>query len=549
MSSITRSAQSGVLISVVVCTWLTGCVGPLSDDPMPAMRVPADRLRSIQTLDLEQMQEETTPASKATEPEEPPPPPAQIELTIEQCRAIAIERNLDLEVELLNPTIAATRISEQEAQFESLLGFATMLDKTDTPVSTDLSGSQTDSLSLGASVDVPLRTGGNLRFEMPLNRFETDNEFSTLNPAYTADFSISISHNLLRNAGHRTNMHAIRVAHYQQQQSEARTKLATIRVLADVDRAYWVLDAVRRELEVRKREHDLAVAQLERVRRQVKAGTQPEVEIVRAETGVAETLEAIIIADNRVRDAQRVLKRILNRQDLPQIGPTIIVPTTEPNPRMLQLDRERLVDAALSQRMELLELELQLAVDASTIDFSRNQTLPLAVLDYRYNINGLGEDFGGAYHVLGNKSFEDHRIGLRVEAPLGNQAARSQLRRALLERVQRLATRRQREAQVTYEVLGAADQLEANWQRILAAQKRAVMAARNLAAEQRQFDLGLRTSTDVLEAQARFADAQSAEVRAIADYQIAQVDLAFATGTVLGASRVHWEPAVPDGTP
>lgn len=131
----------------------------------------------------------------------------------------------------------------------------------------------------------------------------------------------------------------------------------------------------------------------------------------------------------------------------------------------------------------------------------------------------------------------------------GNQGTRSQLRRALLERVQRMATRRQRAAQVTYEVLGAADQLEVNWQRILAAQTRAVMAARNLAAEQRQFDLGLRTSTDVLEAQARLADAQSAEVRAIADYQIAQVDLAFATGTVLGASRVYWEPSDPDQTP
>ena len=35
------------------------------------------------------------------------------------------------------------------------------------------------------------------------------------------------------------------------------------------------------------------------------------------------------------------------------------------------------------------------------------------------------------------------------------------------------------------------------------------------------------------------------EVRALADYEISQVDIAFATGTVLGASRVTWEPAAP----
>ena len=37
-----------------------------------------------------------------------------------------------------------------------------------------------------------------------------------------------------------------------------------------------------------------------------------------------------------------------------------------------------------------------------------------------------------------------------------------------------------------------------------------------------------------------------AEIRALAEYQIAQVDLAFATGMLLGASKVRWEPAAPD---
>jgi hypothetical protein len=31
----------------------------------------------------------------------------------------------------------------------------------------------------------------------------------------------------------------------------------------------------------------------------------------------------------------------------------------------------------------------------------------------------------------------------------------------------------------------------------------------------------------------------------LTEYQIAQVDLAFATGTLLGAAKVSWEPIVP----
>ena len=42
---------------------------------------------------------------------------------------------------------------------------------------------------------------------------------------------------------------------------------------------------------------------------------------------------------------------------------------------------------------------------------------------------------------------------------------------------------------------------------------------------------------EVLDAAARLADAQSREVEAAAQYETALVDLAFATGTVLGASQ------------
>ena len=61
-------------------------------------------------------------------------------------------------------------------------------------------------------------------------------------------------------------------------------------------------------------------------------------------------------------------------------------------------------------------------------------------------------------------------------------------------------------------------------------------------AESRQFELGLVTSTEVLEAQTNLADAQSAEISSLVDYQISLVDLAYATGTVFGSAKVRWEP-------
>jgi outer membrane protein TolC len=92
------------------------------------------------------------------------------------------------------------------------------------------------------------------------------------------------------------------------------------------------------------------------------------------------------------------------------------------------------------------------------------------------------------------------------------------------------------------EVLNAADQVEANWQRVLASRENAALARRVYEAERRQFELGMRTSTDVLDAQAKYSDAQLLEIQALAEYQIALVDLAYATGTVLSEAKVEWSP-------
>ena len=110
-------------------------------------------------------------------------------------------------------------------------------------------------------------------------------------------------------------------------------------------------------------------------------------------------------------------------------------------------------------------------------------------------------------------------------------------------------------------MLRAIDTLDVNWQRILASQQRTILAARVLDVEIRQFEQGIRTSTDVLNAQASLANAQLDEISAIAEYQIAQVDIAFAAGMIrhgddevtlldvgrlLRALRATWLPPAPE---
>ena len=526
------------IVASLVILSSAGC-GPTNDDGFYEFTAPPEKLQQIEPLDLK-----ATEAEADRQRDSADLPAKQMTLTIEQCRALALQNNLSIKVQLLSSAIAAKKVSEEEARFEAAFFSNLTYSKTDTPTSTSLSGSKVDYSSADLGVEVPLRTGGTLTFDLADSRIKTNNIFSTLNPAYDSDISISISQPLLRNAGRRANTYTIRIANYERQTTDARTKLEMIRVIADVDRWYWRLYAARRELDVRKKEYDLANAQLSQAQRFVDAGERPMIEVIRAEAGVAERLDTIIVAENGLRDRERELKNLLNKPSLGMQTPTALIPTTEPNPVHYELDKRSLVAKAIDNRMEMLELELQIAADVSTIDYLHNQTLPLVTLGYTYNISGLGATRGKSFDMLTDKRFENHQVGLQLLVPLGNEAAKSRLLQAVHERRRRLATRENRQAAIELEVLNAVDQLEANWQRILASRQNAILAGRLFKAEKRQFELGLGTSTDVLDAQTSFVNAQSAEISALAEYQIALVDLAYATGTLLGAAKVQCRPIV-----
>ena len=522
---------------------LTGCEQFSGEENSCQTRIAPETTRQIEMLQLQKAKVQEQVPAEVNDVNQAPP--QELKLTLEQCRALTLANNLDLKVQLINPAIAAERVSEQEAQFEAAFYANSTFSKTDTPVASfldEISGSQVEYTNTNLGVQIPMRTGGTITFDMVDNRTRTGSPYSVFDPSYGSHTSVSISQPLLRNAGKRTNTYAICIAQLESQITDARTKLEVIRIIADVDRVYWRLYAARRELEVRKQQYELADLLYKQAVRFVDAGEKPQIEITRTEAGMAQQLEAIIVAENNVHDRERDLKQTLNKAGLDMQSPTVLIPATEPDPVRYKLDKQKLITTAMENRMEMLELELQIAEDFATVDYRKNQSLPLVTLDYRYNINGLGGSRSDSFDLLFDKRFEDHRLGLQLLVPLGNEAAESRLHQAFYQRMQRLASKDNREALIKLEVLNAIDQLDANWQRVLASRQTSILNGRLYEAEKRQFDLGMEISTEVLEAQTDFADAQRAEILALSEYQIALVDLAYATGTLLGAAKVRWKP-------
>ncbi len=526
---------------------ITGCDECKKQEDFLLIKANPRQTREIQILELEK-KPDTNEVIDINQPAG-----RFVKLNIEQCRAMALKNNLDLKVQLIEPAIAAKQLSAEEAKFESSFFSNFRYRDIEQPSVIVEQAQKYKNQTADFGVEVPLQTGGIIKFDLADER--TNTSFVDIDPetfdvikgnivTYTPISTFSISQPLLRGAGKRINTYSIRILEYQRQITDAMTKLEVIRVLANADRGYWRLYAARKELEVRQQEYETAVAQLEQTRRMVLLGEKAAVEETRSQAGAAERLNDIIRSKKSLQDRIRELKQIIDEPGLDIKSDTLIIPTTEPDPIMFDINKDRLTVSAIENRMEMLEVELQIAQDASTVDYYKNQTLPLAAIDYTYNMNGLGATREGAYDMMFDKerSFQNHIIGLNLIVPLGNQAAKSRLLEAQYRKRQRLLTKENRRIQIEMEVLGSIEQLEANWQRILAGRQNSILAGRLYEAEKRQFTLGLRTATDVLDAQAKFANAQSTEIAALTEYQIAQIDLAYATGMLLGAAKVQWEP-------
>ncbi len=481
-------------------------------------------------------------------------------LAVAEMRALVLENNLDLDVALLDPEIARLQVSAEEGRFDAVIGSRFAFRRVETPrlnqnlvdftsddpvvdgvtVKPTEIGQTRDELDFDLGVRLPLPTGGEIAVKGLLDRKRTlDNKNYE---QYLAGTRFSLSQPLLRDAGRNASFASIRLARVDQRISEVRTKLGAMRILARAEKAYWRLFAARKLLDVRAEQFRLAQESLDLVNRRVEQGLTARVEIARTEVGLYQRVEALIVAEVEWRLRQRDLKVFLATKRFPLRGERMIDVTTEPLLAGLELDADALIQRALDERLELIEVELGIVRDGIEIAFRENQVLPIVNLDFEYGTLSRDDSLDNAWTSQWDFDNPDLSVGIRFEIPFTNQRRRAQRDTALLAKSQRLATQRARELMVREEVLDMLDVIDRNWQRIVAARQNVIVAGVNYDAELRQFEQGLRTMREVFEALSDLGDAQIREIGAIVDYQIAQIDLAFATGTLLGYSRVSLAP-------
>jgi len=473
----------------------------------------------------------------------PPAGTPSMSLSLPEVRKYALENNLDLQIALYDPGIAKAGFISARSKFEAVLN-ASLAEN----VSHDFTDALLRNVGLTPSVTIPTQEGGTASISLPFTR-QTGNQFLpfTSIPVGRQDaptFSLSFDQPLLRGAGPSFNYASINIAGLQMRQADARTKLAAIRVLANVEQAYWTLYNAHENLKIQIEQYDLALEQLRTARRLVEEGARTKIEVTRAESDAARRFDGILVAENTRRRAELTLKGMMNESSLPLQSSTIIIPMTPPDPQGLTFDRNRVIALGLENRMEMFENELELALDRITLSTSRNLILPDIRTTFSYSFLGAGTSFDHALNSLFSNA-SGFTTGLSASIPLGgNQKAKADALQSALTLSKTEANRRALEISIRQDVLNAINAVELDWQRILSNRAAVARAQETYQDNRTEFELGKITTTELALTLDQVAEARSALVSSITEYQNSLVDLAFATGTVLGESSVSWSPRV-----
>jgi outer membrane protein len=464
------------------------------------------------------------------------------ELRMSDVVQLALEKNLDIAVERLNPQAVDLQIAGlRNTYLPTVTSAIGQRDNTQLPRD-QLQGGQrvsvaTTTYNAGMTQNLPW-LGSNVNISWNNNKQDSSSSFVTFNPTYTSGLTATFTQPLLRGLFIDQTRQQIAITQINREISEESLRATVTQTLANVRNAYWDLVFARSAVDVAQRALALADKLVEDNRARVEVGTLAPLDIVQAEAEAANRRQTLAVAEATLQTAELALKRYLVsgtedplwRMELRPID----LPSAEPAPT----DIEGAVRRSLERRTDLINARKNIQSSDISLRYFRNLTMPEVDFVASYGAQGIGGTsiqraglgstvitntipggYTDALRLLTNRDYPNWNLQFNVSYNLFGSQADANYARARVQRNQSQARLRTLELQVATEVTNAALSVQSNLKRVEAAVAARELAEKRLEAEQSRFEVGMTVNFFVVQAQRDLRDAQNAELRALADYR------------------------------
>ena len=473
------------------------------------------------------------------------------DLTVDDAIERALDRNLDIAVERLNPQLQDMSIAEANAAFMPNLNSNFDLGRSLSPSRSQLDGAgrlrerpvDTETGAAGLGIEQATKWyGGRYSVNWDNGRTETNNVFFSYNPSFRSSVALSYTQPLLRGRRIDGPRRQLLVSQLNRDISDIDLRETVTNTVAEVRRAYWELVYAKASVDVQLQALELAEQLVRDNRARVEIGTMAPIDIVQAQSEAAQRRQTLAEAEQNLRTAELVLKQLIVGGTDDELWRAEVNTVDQPVLDQGPIDVDAAIRSALDARTDISRTRRQQDINDVTLRNLENDTLPALDLVGSFRLQGQGgtqlisdflggnpvQAFPGGYrdaldHLL-NVDYPDWTVQLQLSYPLGQSAQRAAHARAQLQIRQTRAQLRQLELQIATEVTSAAVQIQSVQQRIDAARAARELAEEQLAAEESKFEVGTSTNFFVVQTQRDLATARDSELRAILDYQNAVIE-------------------------
>ncbi|MEP7305557.1 MAG: TolC family protein [Acidobacteriota bacterium] len=484
----------------------------------------------------------------------------EVRLSLDDAVKLALDRNLDIAVQRLNPQINDILIASLRAVYHPTLT-STINQVGQTSASTNqLAGSaagavtnDTFNYNGGIAQNFP-RGGGTFQATLNNYRQSSDSNNVSYNPLFQSLWTASYTQPVLRGFKTDSTRQQIEVTKINRDISDIQLKSSITNTLSNVRNAYWDFVYAVQSVAVARQSLDLATKLVQDNQTRVQVGTMAPIDVVSAQSEQATRNQAVVAAESSRRTTELALKRlIVGGADDPNWG-SALIPTDQPSFQPVEIDLDGAVRRALAERTDMDIAKKNVAANDVTLKYLNDQTLPQADVNVNYGVQGVGGTFlqrsnsgvlgstvtsvvpgglGDAYGALFKNDFPRWTVQLNLSYPIGVSAQQAAVARARVQLSQVQAQVKQVELQVATEVTNAAITARNNAEAVQASQASRELAQRKLEAEQSKFEVGMSTNYFVVQAQRDLSDAQNSELRAVLNYRKALVEMERVQSTTL----------------
>lgn len=325
--------------------------------------------------------------------------------------------------------------------------------------------------------------------------------------------------------------------------SELGLRSQIMATVTDVEQAYYNLIYQEENVRVQEKALELAERLLAENRRRVEVGALAPLDEKQAESQVAASRAELLAAQASRDTAERLLKNLLS-DDYTNSWAGVRLQTTEKLLAVPQtFDLQESWQRGLSQRPDLLQARLTLEKQDYMVRYQRNQVYPQLDLvgSYGYSAGGTSREYSDAFGQMSRGDNPFYSVGAQLSIPLGQTGARNTYKAAKATREQLLLQLRKEEQAALILIENSTANARIALQRVEATRQARLYAEAALGAEQKKLESGKSTSFVVLQLQRDLTTARSAEIRALADYNIALAQISLNEGSTLERHRLDME--------